>query len=69
MTTLNLNGRWTGVIVYGHKYRQLQGKNLYFDLEITQNNNEITGISIDTGGQGTSPDSAKITGTINNRCK
>jgi hypothetical protein len=66
MTTLNLNGRWTGVIVYGYRYRRLQGKNLYFDLEITQDNNEITGTSIDTGGQGVSPDPAKIKGTIHN---
>jgi len=64
MTTLNLNGRWTGVIVFGNRYRQLQGKNLYFDLEITQDNNKITGTSIDTGGQGASPDPANIKGTI-----
>ena len=66
MTALNLNGHWTGVIVYGYRYRQLQGKNLYFDLEITQDNNEITGTSIDTGGQGVSPDPANIKGTIEN---
>ena len=63
---MNIQGQWTGTIIYGKGYTDHKNKELYFDLEVLQDNNHITGISIDTGGVGASPDSAKIVGTFAN---
>jgi hypothetical protein len=65
MTELNLPHTWTGVIHYGKNYRRLKDKEIYFELEIKQDGEKITGISMDTGGFGASPDPATIKGEIN----
>jgi hypothetical protein len=64
MATHNINGKWTGTIIYGQKYLEHSGKELYFDLDITQENESIKGIAIDTGGTGISPDAASISGSF-----
>jgi hypothetical protein len=61
---MNITGKWEGTITYGKEYQALQNKELFFDIDILQNNDKITGTSIDTGGVGTSPDSASIKGTM-----
>lgn len=61
---MDIQGKWTGTIIYGKEYREYKGKELYFDLEIIQDTEKITGTSIDIGGVGMSPDSAKIIGTF-----
>lgn len=60
----NHEGNWTGVIHLGKKYRLHKNKEIYFDLEMQQDGNNIMGTSIDTGGFGASPDPAKINGNI-----
>lgn len=64
MGTHNINGKWTGTIVYGQKYRDHRGKELYFDLDITQENESINGVAFDIGGTGISPDPARISGSF-----
>jgi len=64
METPNINGKWTGTIIYGDKYTEQKGKELYFDMGISQEGELITGISIDVGGTGMSPDSATISGSF-----
>ena len=61
---ININGNWTGVIIYGKEYRKFKNYELYFDMELIQQNEIIKGVSIDIGGFGTSPDKAFIDGTI-----
>jgi len=63
MSISDLTGQWTGVIIYGKKYHDLRGQELYFDAEITQHGDSINGTAIDTGGAGASPDAAVITGS------
>jgi len=59
----NIQGSWTGTIVYGKRYLELENAILYFEMEIFQSGNTISGTSIDIAGPGTSPDSANISGT------
>lgn len=64
METLRINAKWTGTIIYGEKYAELKGKELYFEMEIIQSGELITGTSVDIGGIGISPDSAIISGSL-----
>jgi hypothetical protein len=64
---MKIQGQWTGVITYGKEYVMHKNKELYFDLEIIQTLDNISGTSIDIGGVGMSPDPAKITGTFKNK--
>ena len=61
---MNINGKWTGTIIYGKEYRVHQNKEVYFDLDINQDAEKIKGTAIDIGGFGTNPDPAKIIGTV-----
>jgi hypothetical protein len=60
----NATGNWTGTITYGKGYTSTRGKELYFDLQLIQQQEFITGIAKDTGGTGMSPDPAEINGTF-----
>ncbi|MES2516030.1 MAG: hypothetical protein V4580_17885 [Bacteroidota bacterium] len=62
--TQNSTGTWVGTIIYGKAYTSTRGKELYFELELVQQQEYITGIAKDTGGTGTSPDAAEINGTF-----
>jgi len=64
METPNINGKWTGTIIYGEKYADQKGQELYFDMDIIQEGELINGISVDVGGKGISPDSATVSGTF-----
>ncbi len=64
MSTPNISGKWTGVIIYGKKYREYSGKELYYDAELIQENDLIHGTSSDTAGVGVSPDIASISGSF-----
>jgi hypothetical protein len=61
---MDMNGQWTGTIIYGKEYGDHQNKELYFDVDLIQNNKNITGKSIDINGVGMSPDPALIKGKI-----
>lgn len=61
---MNVQGKWTGTIIYGKEYRVHQNKEVYFDLDINQDTDQITGIAMDIGGFATNPDPAKIIGTV-----
>ena len=61
MPIQNISGSWTGTIIYGDDYPEA-GSELYFDMEISQNDQLIHGRSSDTGGVGASPDQAKFEG-------
>ena len=49
---MNINGKWTGTIIYGKEYRVHQNKEVYFDLDINQDAEKIKGTAIDIGGFG-----------------
>ncbi len=63
---MNIQGQWTGTIIFGKEYADLENKELYFDMDIiTQNNSsQITGSAIDIGGVGVSSDPAVINGSF-----
>ncbi len=58
------SGHWRGEVVLGKKYQNMEGQKIFFDLEIVQYHNQITGVAVDVGGYGASPDEAAINGTI-----
>ena len=62
--THSIQGFWTGTVVYGKTYRNLQHAELYFDVEILQQGTTIQGTAADTGGAGMHPDPAQIAGTF-----
>lgn len=64
---MNINGKWKGTVIYGKEYREHMNSELYFEVEITQNNELFTGIAIDTGGVGTSPDKANLNGRFDGK--
>lgn len=57
-------GKYACTLWYGKEYAY-QGKELFFDMEIEENDNFFTGIAIDIDGIGVSPDEAKVVGIIN----
>jgi len=61
---IDVTGNWVGVITYGKEYRTHKGKELYFDMELIQQNENIRGISLDIGGAGISPRKASIEGSL-----
>ncbi|MCE3226738.1 MAG: hypothetical protein K0S32_1289 [Bacteroidetes bacterium] len=63
---MDLNGKWSGTVVYGKGYGGYEGKELYFDFDLIQNGKEIAGTAFDTGGVGMSPDQAQLFGTFEN---
>jgi hypothetical protein len=67
MDTVNITGKWVGVITYGEKYQQLSGKQLFFEAELGQHGRNIDGVSVDTGGVGVNPTPAKLIGTLAGR--
>ena len=64
---MNINGSWTGVITYGKEYREYENKELFFDAEIKQKENNFSGISTDTAGVGINSDNAILNGTVLNK--
>lgn len=64
---MNINGKWKGTVTYGKEYREHKNSELYFEVEISQNNELFTGIAIDTGGVGTSPDKANLNGKFDGK--
>ena len=64
MADININGQWTFVIVYGEDYGEDAGKEVFCDAEFIQDNDTFTATSFDTGGFGTNPDKATLTGFI-----
>lgn len=60
----NLNGQWKGKVIYGPDYGELENKELYFSVDITQNLDTFTGIALDTGGVGANPNKAAINGFV-----
>jgi hypothetical protein len=67
MDILNLTGSWTGVIIYGNKYRKFSGRDLIFEAEFTQIADQFSGVSVDIKGFGVNPDPATISGTVSER--
>lgn len=61
---MDFNGNWTGTIVYGRKYRETHGKELYFDMALAHIGDHISGTASDTGGTGVNPDPAEINGVV-----
>ena len=58
---MNLNGRWTGSILYDEKYQQ---PGLTFEMELDHEGHEFYGLSIDTLGPCAHPEAAEVTGKI-----
>ena len=60
----DISGNWTGIIIYGEGYVTQKNEKLYFDLDVSQENEEIEGIATDLHGAGASPDPASLVGTF-----
>lgn len=65
-TIVDIQGKWKGIIVYGKGYEESIGEELFFELDILQDEDNIAGKAIDTLGEGASPDPAKIRGVFRN---
>ena len=61
---MNIEGKWSGVIIYGKEYRKNEGKELYFEIDILQDGENINGTAKDLSGFGVNPDLAKFSGTL-----
>ena len=64
MSSINLSGLWTFVIVYGPEYGENKGEKLIFEAEFSQSDDMFTAVGIDKDGVGMSPDLAKIKGFL-----
>src|SRR5215213_5134974 len=64
---MDVQGKWTGVIVYDKVPRSHRGKEVYFEMDIYQDGGQISGEALDTGGVGVNSDPATINGTINDK--
>lgn len=61
---MNLNGRWTGKLIYGNSFGPLEHEALFFTLDLEQKGDEITGTLRDVDGIGLSPYEHKIKGFV-----
>lgn len=61
---MDINGQWQGTLTYGKEYRQFKGHQLSFEMELHADGEQFYGTAIDTGGMGTSPDTATIQGRL-----
>ena len=61
---MNIQGHWTGIVVYGKTYRKHKFKQLIFEMDITQDSEKISGKANDISGVGVNPDPASIEGTF-----
>jgi hypothetical protein len=61
---MNVQGKWKGTIIYGKVYRSAANRELYFEAEISQMDEILTGTATDTGGLGVNPDPASIVGAV-----
>jgi hypothetical protein len=64
---MDVQGLWTGTVIYGKEYRNLKGQAMHFEMEIFQTGNRIHGNANDIHGTGTSPDTATIQGEISEK--
>ncbi len=60
----NLDGKWTGELVYNNSFGVLANEKLLFVIEITQVNLEFTGTSFDIDGIGINPTAAVVKGFV-----
>ncbi|UOX33946.1 hypothetical protein LXD69_00170 [Flavobacterium sediminilitoris] len=61
---IDLNGRWEGIITLGKEYKENEGKEIFYESELSQLNNKIKGLSFDISGFGINPEPADINGKI-----
>ena len=65
---MDFSGKYEGILWYDEDYPdKYQGAELTFQMEIEEVDNSFSGIAIDTGGVGTSPDEAIVTGIITDK--
>jgi len=64
---MNLEGKWSGIIIYRSKHKKYNGEQLYFELVLEQEDRIFQGFSIDTKGLGAHSDPAKIKGKIDEK--
>ena len=61
----DMNGKWSGVLLYGKMYRERENAELYFSIDlITTEEDEFEGTSNDLKGVGMNPDSAVVKGFV-----
>lgn len=54
LRNIDLNGNWKGTIILEKEYREHEGKEIIYYSELVQKKNEITSVSYDVSGFGTS---------------
>ncbi len=62
----NFSGKWSGEIVFGPGYERHTNRRLYFELDLIQSGNEISGTAEDVGGYGQSPYPGTFKGKVEN---
>lgn len=60
----DLNGKWTGELIYDESFGQLANEVLFFVIEISRLGDEFKGVSIDVDGVGINPSEAKVIGFL-----
>jgi hypothetical protein len=62
---MDINGNWTGTLIYGKSYSEdIVGKELTFELKISESNGDIIGSGRDVSGFGLNPSEFTIKGFI-----
>jgi len=64
LNSVDLNGKWEGILTLGKRYGKNIGKEIFYNANITQRENKITGITSDISGFGINPEPADIDGEI-----
>jgi hypothetical protein len=62
--TPDLNGKWTGELIYDESFGKLANEILFFVIDISRKGDEIRGVSVDVDGVGLNPSEATITGFL-----
>lgn len=60
----DINGKWTGELVYGPNFGKLEHEALVFTLDVEQHGDEFIGISRDVDGVGINPYAADVDGFV-----
>jgi len=60
----DLNGKWTGELIYDESFGKLANEKLFFLIEINRLGDEFKGICFDIDGIGIYPSEAKVNGFL-----
>ncbi len=62
--TPDLNGKWTGELIYDESFGKLANEILFFVIDISWKGDEFRGVCVDVDGIGLNPSEARIRGFL-----